>query len=60
MSTTTWPRSPAERRDALARLREMCRAELQGFGEVMAYGMPAYERDGVAEIAFAATRGKIC
>lgn len=45
-----------ERRDALARLRELCRAELKGFDEVMAYGMPAYERDGTAEIAFAAQK----
>ncbi|MFJ4470833.1 iron chaperone [Streptomyces sp. NPDC089424] len=44
---------PQERREALSRLRELCRAELTGFREVMAYGMPAYERDGAAEIAFA-------
>ncbi|MFE7355024.1 iron chaperone [Streptomyces sp. NPDC057543] len=47
---------PEERRDALARLRELCRAELAGFDEVMAYGMPAYERDGTAEIAFASQK----
>ncbi|MFG2627838.1 iron chaperone [Streptomyces sp. NPDC048473] len=47
---------PEERRDALARLRSLCRAELAGFDEVMAYGMPAYERDGTAEIAFAAQK----
>ncbi|RKT86645.1 Uncharacterized conserved protein YdhG, YjbR/CyaY-like superfamily, DUF1801 family [Saccharopolyspora antimicrobica] len=44
---------PAARRDALTRLRELCRAELSGFDEVMNYGMPAYQRDGAAEIAFA-------
>ncbi|MEV7286576.1 DUF1801 domain-containing protein [Streptomyces sp. NPDC093252] len=46
------------RRPALAELRALCRAELTGAGfrEVMAYGMPAYERGGVAEIAFAAQR----
>lgn len=47
---------PAERRDALDRLRQVCRAELTGFDEVMAYGMPAYERDGAAEIAFASQK----
>ncbi|MDG4865193.1 DUF1801 domain-containing protein [Streptomyces sp. T-3] len=47
---------PEARRDALRRLRRLCRAELQGFGEVMAYGMPAYERAGVAEIAFASQK----
>ncbi|MFJ5262858.1 iron chaperone [Streptomyces sp. NPDC088387] len=40
-------------RDALTRLRALCRAELTGFREVMAYGMPVYERDGTGEIAFA-------
>ncbi|WP_328949830.1 DUF1801 domain-containing protein [Streptomyces sp. NBC_00184] len=45
-----------ERRAALARLRELCRAELPGFAEVMAYGMPVYERDGVGEIAFASQK----
>ncbi|MCX5342022.1 iron chaperone [Streptomyces atratus] len=47
---------PETRRDALTRLRELCRAELAGFDEVMAYGMPAYERDGTAEIAFASQK----
>ncbi|WP_435255717.1 DUF1801 domain-containing protein [Streptomyces althioticus] len=37
----------------MARLRELCRVELKGFTEVMAYGMSAYERGGVPEIAFA-------
>ncbi|MFH8474482.1 iron chaperone [Streptomyces sp. NPDC018000] len=47
---------PEERRDALSRLRQLCRAELAGFDEVMAYGMPAYERDGTVEIAFASQK----
>ncbi|WP_437007566.1 DUF1801 domain-containing protein [Streptomyces sp. enrichment culture] len=37
----------------------MCRAELQGCTEVMAYGMPAYGRDGVAEIACASRKQDI-
>ncbi|WP_141809343.1 iron chaperone [Nocardia bhagyanarayanae] len=44
---------PEARRAAATRLRELCRTELTGFTEVMAYGMPCYERDGVGEIAFA-------
>jgi uncharacterized protein YdhG (YjbR/CyaY superfamily) len=44
------------RRGVLTRLRQLCRSELKGFDEVMAYGMPAYERDGVAEIAFASQK----
>jgi uncharacterized protein YdhG (YjbR/CyaY superfamily) len=47
---------PPERTPALTRLRELCRAELQGFTEGMAYGMPTYRRDGEAEIAFASQR----
>jgi uncharacterized protein YdhG (YjbR/CyaY superfamily) len=50
---------PEERRDALGRLRLMCRQELKGFGEIMAYGMPAYERDGVTEIAFASQKNYV-
>ncbi|GAA3794300.1 hypothetical protein GCM10022226_12060 [Sphaerisporangium flaviroseum] len=45
-----------ERREALTRLRELCRTELKGFSEVMAYGMPTYQRDGTAEIAFASQK----
>lgn len=47
---------PVERRDVLTSLRQLCRAELKGFDEVMAYGMPAYERNGAAEIAFASQK----
>jgi uncharacterized protein YdhG (YjbR/CyaY superfamily) len=42
-----------DRRAALTRLRELCRAELPGFTEVMAYGMPGYRRGDVVEISFA-------
>ncbi|GAD81676.1 DUF1801 domain-containing protein [Nocardia asteroides NBRC 15531] len=44
---------PDARRAPLTRLRELCLAELPGFTEVMAYGMPSYERDGVGEASFA-------
>ncbi|MFD9333327.1 DUF1801 domain-containing protein [Streptomyces sp. NPDC060028] len=44
------------REQALTRLRDLCRAELAGFEEVMAYGMPVYRRDGAAEIAFASQK----
>lgn len=45
-----------DRAAALARLRELCQAELTGFTETIAYGMPAYLRDGTAEIAFASQK----
>lgn len=35
---------PQEGKAALAALRQACRDELEGCTEVMAYGMPAYER----------------
>ncbi|SDL13221.1 DUF1801 domain-containing protein [Streptomyces indicus] len=42
------------RREAVTRLVELCRAELTGFDEVMAYGMPGYVRPGGGqEIALA-------
>ncbi|WP_043475485.1 iron chaperone [Kitasatospora sp. MBT66] len=47
---------PDERREVLTDLRRLCRRELAGFTEVMAHGMPAYERDGVAELAFASQK----
>ncbi|WP_413465278.1 DUF1801 domain-containing protein [Nocardia seriolae] len=37
-------------------LRELCRDQLSGFREVMNYGMPTYERDNGAEIAFASQK----
>ncbi|MFF8965753.1 iron chaperone [Streptomyces globisporus] len=45
--------APEARREALTKLRALCLEELSGFREVMAYGMPAYEREGESEIAFA-------
>lgn len=47
---------PEERRGALTKVRQLCREALVGFDEVMAYGMPAYERDGACEIAFASQK----
>jgi uncharacterized protein YdhG (YjbR/CyaY superfamily) len=37
---------------ALKELRALCRRELKGYKEGMAYGMPSYGRDGGTEIAF--------
>ncbi|KQY38433.1 MULTISPECIES: iron chaperone [Nocardia] len=47
---------PQDRREALTRLRDLCLQELPGFTEVMSYGMPAYERDGTGEVAFASQK----
>ncbi|GAA4894705.1 uncharacterized protein YdhG (YjbR/CyaY superfamily) [Stackebrandtia albiflava] len=45
-----------DRVEVLTALRRLCRTELTGYREKMAYGMPAYTRDGVVEIAFAAQK----
>lgn len=47
---------PTERREALMRLRELCRLILVGFEERMEYGMPGYWRNGVAEVGFASQK----
>ena len=43
---------PPERLGALVRLRDLCRDTLIGYEESMAYGMPAYSKNGVGDIAF--------
>jgi uncharacterized protein YdhG (YjbR/CyaY superfamily) len=47
---------PDGRREALTRLRELCRAELPGYTEKMAYGMPAYSLAGAEAVAFASQK----
>jgi len=44
--------APTDRREALTKLRNLCRQQLKGFKEGMAYGSPAYSRDGECEVAF--------
>ncbi|MFG3341411.1 iron chaperone [Glycomyces sp. NPDC048151] len=41
---------PEDRRPVMTAIRDVCRAAMPGFDEVMAYGMPAFERgdDGIA------------
>ena len=50
---------PAERRDTLKRLRDLCRSTLTGFEESMTYGGPCYSRDGEVEVGFASQRNFI-
>ena len=47
---------PAERKPALSRLRELCRATLTGYQESMSYGLPSYSRDGEIEVGFASQK----
>ena len=48
--------APAERQQTLRRLRDLCRAELNGFEETMDYGGPSYKRNGEVEVGFASQK----
>ena len=50
---------PAERKAALAKLRDLCRAELTDFEESMEYGGPSYSRNGEVEVGFASQKNFI-
>ncbi len=50
---------PAERKEALTQLRDLCRSALTGFDESMAYGMPSYSRNGEVEVGFASQKNYI-
>ncbi|HEX6035588.1 MAG TPA: DUF1801 domain-containing protein [Anaerolineales bacterium] len=54
--TTYIEEAPAERREVLRRLRDLCRAELTGFEETMDYGGPSYKRNEEVEIGFASQK----
>ena len=47
---------PAERRECLDELRRLCRRTLKGCQEIMAYGMPTYQKDGKVVSAFASQK----
>jgi len=51
--------APAERQEALTRLRDLFRTTLNGFEESMDYGGPSYKRNGVAEVGFASQKNFI-
>ena len=51
--------TPADRREALRKLRALCRKELKGFEESMVCGMPSYSRKGVVEVGFASQKNYI-
>lgn len=48
--------APADRREALRRLRSLCLECLRGFEESMEYGGPSYRRNGVDEVGFASQK----
>jgi uncharacterized protein YdhG (YjbR/CyaY superfamily) len=47
---------PVERKAALKKLRELCRAILTDFEETMEYGRPSYKRNGEVEVGFASQK----
>ncbi|MCM3904898.1 MAG: DUF1801 domain-containing protein [Pyrinomonadaceae bacterium] len=47
---------PAERKAALAKLRDLCCTSLKGFEESMRYGGPCYSRNGEVEVGFASQK----
>jgi uncharacterized protein YdhG (YjbR/CyaY superfamily) len=51
--------APAERQEALTRLRDLFRAVLTGFEETMEYGGPCYKRNGEVEVGFASQKNFI-
>ena len=42
--------APADSRETLSAIRQLCLEELSGYEETMSYGMPGYARDGVVEV----------
>ena len=50
---------PVERKQSIAKLRDLCLDLLGGFEESMIYGMPSYSRDGEVEVAFASQKNYI-
>ena len=51
--------APEGRRAVLGEMRAACRTLLAAFDESMRYGMPAYSRDGVTEVAWASQKRHI-
>jgi uncharacterized protein YdhG (YjbR/CyaY superfamily) len=50
---------PAERKEVLTKLRDLCLSALKGLNESMEYGMPSYSRNGEVEVAFASQKNYI-
>lgn len=50
---------PADRREYLTKLRDLCLEVLSGYEEAMEYGMPGYKKNGVGEVGFASQKNYI-
>jgi uncharacterized protein YdhG (YjbR/CyaY superfamily) len=51
--------APPARREALDRMRALCRDSLPGAEELILYGMPAYRQDGTLLVAFASQKNHL-
>ncbi len=51
---------PEKRKEALTKVRQLCREVLKGYEEGMAYGGPTYKKDKGIEIEFASQKNHIC
>jgi len=51
---------PGNRKEALTKLRQLCKEILKGYKESMAYKMPSYEKDGTVAVAFNSRKNYIC
>ena len=50
---------PAERKEGLTKLRDLCLSALKGFDKSMEYDMPSYSLAGEVEVAFASQKKTI-
>jgi uncharacterized protein YdhG (YjbR/CyaY superfamily) len=57
--TTYINEAPAERQEALLKLRDLCQKDLTGFTENILYGGPSYSRNGEMEVGFASQKNFI-
>src|ERR1041385_4897431 len=51
---------PGDRREALTKLRKLCKSILAGYEESMEYGCPGYSRGNGIEISFASQKNQVC
>jgi uncharacterized protein YdhG (YjbR/CyaY superfamily) len=51
--------APPHRREALGRLRALCRDALPDAEELILYGMPAYRQEGTLLVAFASQKNHL-
>lgn len=51
---------PENRKEALTKIRQLCKEILTGYEESMTYKMPSYKKDGTVAVAFNSQKNYIC